>query len=311
MASFITQHYLSVNRDKEALPHELVVDIVPTDAAWLCQALRERSGRTVKLSHHVRGERKKWLEIANASAVQAAASRVHEHSNTRGRFFALKQLLKKDELSWIECFDVSHTMGEAATASCIVFNNAGPVKDHYRRFNIQGITPGDDFAAIHQVILRRYQKVSEKQPDLIIIDGGPGQLAAAQRALAALNIHSMALMGIAKGAGRKPGLETLYFLEHSPVHLPADSEALHLIQQIRDEAHRFAIMGHRQQRNKKRTVSFLETVPGIGTRRRRQLLRHFGGIQGINRASLKELAQVSGIGQSLAERIFSVLHRGE
>jgi excinuclease ABC subunit C len=182
------------------------------------------------------------------------------------------------------------------------------VKSSYRRFNIKGITPGDDVAAIQQVIQRRYQQEHPKIPDLILIDGGPAQLAVANQTLIKLNHSPILLIGVAKGASRKPGLETLYRVDQPPINLPPDSPALHLIQQIRDEAHRFAITGHRQQRDKKRITSVLEKIPGIGAKRRRELLLHFGGIQALTRASLEELEQVIGISQSLAKRIYTALH---
>jgi excinuclease ABC subunit C len=211
----------------------------------------------------------------------------------------------------IECFDISHSMGEATVGSCVVFNPEGAVKRDYRRFNIKNVTPGNDVAAIHQAVFRRYQRLQTELsplPDLVLIDGGLGQLAAAQKALNELNIHEIILIGVAKGAGRKPGLETLHFINKPAINLPMDSPALLLIQRIRDEAHRFAITSHRKQRAKKRFTSSLEKIPGIGKKRRRELLTHFGGIQAINRASLKELCEVTGISESLAKQIFEALH---
>lgn len=260
----------------------------------------------------MRGERKKWLETANKSAAQSAISRFLNHANMNQRMLALEALLERKKIQRIECFDISHTMGEAAVAACVVFNQEGPLKSDYRRFNIKDIIPGDDVAAMHQVLSRRYQRLVAENanfPDIILIDGGLTQLSAARKTLGTLSLEGITLIGVAKGVTRKPGFETLHINDQQPIHLPSDSLALHLIQQIRDEAHRFAITGHRQRRDKKRRTSTLEDIPGIGTSRRRELLRYFGGIQAINRASLEELAKVPGISQSLAERIFAILHK--
>jgi excinuclease ABC subunit C len=202
-------------------------------------------------------------------------------------------------------------MGEATVASCVVFDQAGPVKSDYRHFNIQDVTAGDDVAAMHQVISRRFKRLQKdevKLPDLILIDGGKTQLAVAAKVMDEFGIKEVMLVGVSKGPDRKPGYETLHFLDQPPIHLPADSLALHFIQQVRDEAHRFAITGHRQRRDKVRRQSSLELIPGIGAKRRRELLRYFGGIQGVAHASLDELTKVPGISRSIAERIFAALH---
>lgn len=312
LTSFITQHYLGANADTNALPKEIILDAFLPDRILLENTLSQLVGRKIIISTNVRGERRKWLEIANLSAKQSISSYLFNKTNMQERVTALQKLLHcEKKLGRIECFDISHTMGEAAVASCVVFNPEGPVKSDYRRFNIKGITPGDDIAAMYQALLRRYQRLQAEHarlPDVILIDGGPNQLAMAVKTLDKLDIHGIILVGVAKGVTRKPGYETLHIPGKTPIHLASDSIALHLIQQIRDEAHRFAITGHRQQRDKKRHKSLLETIPGIGAKRRRELLRYFGGIQGINRASLEELAKVSGISQSLAERIFAALH---
>lgn len=312
VSSFIIQHYLAPNKDVDAIPKEIILDIRLPESAWLANALTEQRQSKVSFAYGVRGERKKWLEIADKSAQQALASQVLNKTHLQDRFNALQQVLQlKISPARIECFDISHTMGEATVASCVVFTLNGPLKSDYRRFNIKGITPGDDIAAMRQVLMRRYLRMQAEQstyPDIILIDGGPTQLATAKEILVELDIKHVLLMSVAKGEGRKPGLETLHFIDREPVHLSSDSKALHLIQQIRDEAHRFAITGHRMQRDKKRQTSVLESIPGVGAKRRRDLLRYFGGIQSINRASLEELAKVPGINQSLAKRIFAALH---
>lgn len=311
LTSFITQHYLSHDKEVNLIPKEIIIDRVLSEYDWLKNALSEQAKQKVNLSYKVRGERKKWLEIANASAQQSAASRFRNNTNlhTQERFVALQALLRQS-LDRIECFDISHTLGEATVASCVVFNADGPVKNDYRHFNIKGITSGDDIAAMRQVIFRRYQRLQAealKLPEVILIDGGLPQLNAVKKILAELDIHQVTLIGVAKGVSRKPGLETLYITGHPPIHLASDAPALHLIQQIRDEAHRFAITGHRHQRDRKRLTSSLETIPGIGVQRRRELLLYFGGIQAIKHASLDELQQVPGISRSLAQRIFEAL----
>ncbi len=313
VASFITQHYQSNQIDKNSFPREIIVDVALRDRILISNALSQLAGRKTTIHHHVRSDRKKWQEIANASAKESISRFLLNKANIHEKFLVLETLLEnRTNLNRIECFDISHTMGEATVASCVVFNKEGPLKMDYRRFNIKGITPGDDVAAMHQVLSRRYQRLQTehaKLPDLILIDGGPTQLSAATKIIHALQIPHVMLIGVAKGKTRKPGFETLYFENKEPMHLPSDSLALHLIQQIRDEAHRFAITGHRQQRDKSRNKSILESIPGIGAKRRRDLLQYFGGIQSLNRASLDELAKVPGINQSLAKRIFAALHK--
>lgn len=312
LTSFITQHYLGEHMSPESIPKRIILEMDLAERQLLMKTLSEKSHHKVSISHEVRGERKKWLEIANKSAKQSVTSKILNQANMRDRFLAIQALvdLKKPPLR-IECFDISHTMGESTVASCVVFNKDGPAKGDYRRFNIKGITPGDDVAAMHQAIKRRYQRLQAEDavlPDIILIDGGPTQLKAALKIIQELNIQDITLIGVAKGPTRKPGLETLHIAGKPAIHLESDSLALHLIQQIRDEAHRFAITGHRKQRDKKRHTSVLESIPGIGATRRREILRYFGGIQAINRASLEELSKVPGISQSLAKRIFEALH---
>jgi excinuclease ABC subunit C len=312
LTSFIMQHYLREDRGIEMIPKRIIMDRDLPERGLLVKVLSDMAQRKVVLSHEVRGERKKWLEIALASAKQSVISRILSRANMHDRFAALQDLVGLSKPpTRIECFDISHTMGEATVASCVVFNNNGPVKNDYRRFNIKEITPGDDIAAMHQAIRRRYQRLQAESavlPDIILIDGGPTQLKAAEQIIHELDIKGIILIGVAKGPTRKPGLETLHIPGKPARHLNSDSMALHLIQQIRDEAHRFAITGHRKQRDKKRHTSVLESIPGIGAKRRREILLYFGGIQAINRASLEELAKVPGISQSLAKRIFEALH---
>jgi excinuclease ABC subunit C len=225
---------------------------------------------------------------------------------------ALREALDMPDLARIECFDISHTMGEATVASCVVYDNLDIRTSEYRRYNITGVTGGDDYGAMRQALTRRYQKLEAgegKRPDLILIDGGAGQLGVAMEVMAELGLNEIQLIGVAKGPARKPGEEQL-LLPHreKPLQLAPDSPALHLIQQVRDEAHRFAIAGHRARRGKARTASALEEISGVGEKRRRNLLAHFGGIKGVQQASAEELAQVEGISPALAEKIYRQLH---
>ncbi|EKD54122.1 MAG: hypothetical protein ACD_60C00121G0006 [uncultured bacterium] len=312
LTSFITQHYLNSRYNKNDIPKEIILETILPEKNWLLDVLQQQAQHKVLFLSPKVGERKKWLNIANNSAKQSVTSQLLNKANTKERFKALQEALHlTKEPGWIECVDISHSMGEATVGSCVVFNKEGPVKNHYRRFTVTGITGGDDVAAIRQVLLRRYKRTEAddlKFSDILFVDGGLGQLNAAKKVLAELGITSILIIGIAKGPLRKPGFETLHLINKTTLHLPPDSLALHLIQQIRDEAHRFAITGHRLRRDKKRLTSSLELIPGIGAKRRRELLLYFGGIQAINRASLEELAKVPGISQALAERIFSAIH---
>jgi len=259
------------------------------------------------------GERRVWMEMALKNAQLALEQRAREKSAQEGRLAALREALDLPEsVQRIECFDISHTMGEAAVASCVVYERHAMQKGEYRRFNLRDITPGDDYAAMRQALSRRYERVTTeggKIPDLILIDGGRGQSNAARAALAEFGLHDVAVVGVAKGAERKPGLESLVLdgagssLSLSPTH-----PGLHLVQQIRDEAHRFAVVGHRARRGKSRTRSSLAEIPGIGTQRRQRLLAHFGGVREVQAAAVDEIAQVAGISRTLAERIYKALH---
>jgi len=312
ISAFLTQHYLNDSSHIESIPRLIILEAEVPERALIENVLGEQAKHKVEVIQPVRGEKKKWLTMATLSAKQALSAHVFNKTNIQERGVALQHALGMEKTPQrIECFDISHSMGEATVASCVVFDQNGPMKSDYRRFNISGITPGDDIAAMHQVLLRRLKRVQKdhaKLPDVILIDGGPTQLAAAKKVISELNIQDILLVGVSKGPDRKPGYESLHIGTNPALHLPPDSLALHFIQQIRDEAHRFAITGHRQRRDKTRRQSTLELIPGIGAKRRRDLLRYFGGIQGIAHASLDELLKVPGISRSLAERIFAALH---
>jgi excinuclease ABC subunit C len=261
----------------------------------------------------VRGERRIWFEMAEKNARLALIQRAKEKTTQESRIAALREALGlPDSAQRIECFDISHTMGEAAVASCVVYDRAGMQKAEYRRYNMRDLTPGDDYAAMRQALTRRYERVSAeegKMPDLILIDGGRGQVGAARAALADLGLNDLTLVGVAKGPERKAGLEELVLeADGQALSLPPQHPGLHLVQSIRDEAHRFAIVGHRARRGKTRTTSSLSEIPGIGARRRQALLAHFGGLQGVQAAAVDELANVQGVSRSLAEKIYRHLH---
>ena len=313
LAGFLAQFYAT-----HELPETLIVSTLPDDVASLRAALSERAGRTVQLQSAVRGERARWLELARENARFAVQQRLDSHSGYARRFEALREafdLSARPER--LECFDISHTQGEHTVAACVVFDTEGPRPTDYRRFNITDIKPGDDYAALAQALTRRYRRLERGDypiPDLIVIDGGRGQLNAVAQALAELGLDDFALtlIGVSKGPERRPGAERLWLLGHEvPVILPSDSPALHLIAQIRDEAHRFAITGHRQRRAKARVTSALEDIPGIGPKRRQRLLHHFGGLRGLAHAAVAEIAAVAGISQPLAERIHAAFHHDQ
>jgi excinuclease ABC subunit C len=260
-----------------------------------------------------RGERRVWFEMAEKNARLALTQRALEKTTQESRIVALREALGLPETAQrIECFDISHTMGEAAVASCVVYDRAGMQKTEYRRYNMRDLTPGDDYAAMRQALTRRYGRVSAEEgkvPDLILIDGGRGQLNSARAALAELGLNDVTVVGVAKGPERKPGMEELVLeADGQSLTLPPQHPGLHLIQSIRDEAHRFAIVGHRARRGKARTTSTLTAIPGVGARRRQKLLAHFGGLQGVQAAAVDELAKVDGVSRSLAEKIYRHLH---
>jgi excinuclease ABC subunit C len=308
MSGFLGQYYLG--RDA---PAEILINCRIEDADLLEATLSERMERAVRIRPHVRGVRARWLEMARTNAELGIKMRRATEATSAEQLQELAQVFDLPAPpTRMECFDVSHTMGERTVASCVVFGPEGPIKSDYRRFNIEGLAPGDDYGALRQALSRRYARIKKGEapmPDLLLIDGGPGQLAEAVKVLQELEIEGVRIAGVAKGADRRPGQERLFLPEHElPTILPPDSPALHLIQRIRDEAHRFAITGHRQRRGKARTQSVLETVPGLGPRRRRELLRQFGGLQGVSRAGIDDLAKVHGISRKLAQSIYDTLH---
>lgn len=311
LTAFLPQFYISTYRDG-ALPDQILVNETIHDVSLLEMALGKRAGKKVAIILPQRGERMRWLSMALENAELALSQRLSDRSTLDKRFDTLREVLNLDETpARIECFDVSHTQGEVPVASCVVFSPAGAMKNDYRRFNLRDIEPGDDYAGLRQALRRRYtrlRKEEAKLPDLLIVDGGKGQLTQAISVLGELQLDGMEIIGVAKGPSRKPGLETLFFPDReTPLTLPADSAALHLIQQIRDEAHRFAVAGHRARRSRVRNKSSLEELPGIGIKRRRQLLNEFGGLQGIKRAGIEDLSKVRGISPALARIIHEAL----
>lgn len=306
LEAFLTQHYLN----SSVPPLILISEKISTSA--LEALLSIQAGHVVSIRQAVSGERKQWLDMALKNAVLALQQRAGQQAGQLDRLEKLRELLGLPELARIECFDISHTMGEATIASCVVYDNLALRNAEYRRYNITEITGGDDYAAMRQTLLRRYQKLQAgegKRPDLILIDGGAGQLSVAREVMQQLGLTDIPLLGVAKGVERKAGREQLFLPQHEkPLQLSPDNPALHLIQQVRDEAHRFAISGHRAKRGKARTVSRLEAISGVGERRRRNLLARFGGLQGVRQASVSELAQVEGISLALAEKIYQQLH---
>ena len=305
--AFLAQHY--VGRD---VPPSIIVNR-PVESGALEELLSQQAGIKVQFNINPAGERKVWLRMAEKNAELAIAQRIATHATQEARLTALQQALNLGEgIQRIECFDISHTMGEATVASCVVYDQASMQPGEYRTYNIAGIEPGDDYAAVRQVIERRYRKIVEGEgrlPDLILVDGGKGQVGAAGQVLGELGLVDLPLIGVAKGEERKPGLEQLILAQRSEaLRLPADNPGLHLIQQIRDEAHRFAISRHRNRRAKTRNRSTLEEIDGIGSKRRQRLLSRFGGLKGVASASIEELAQVQGISRELAEKIHQQLH---
>jgi len=306
LEAFLAQHYLDRN-----VPPLIVTSLEVQDEA-LEALLSEQAGHKVQIRHSVTGERRQWLEMAQANALLGLKQQAGLQAGQTLRLEALRNELSLPDLKRIECFDISHTMGEATVASCVVYDELAIRPQEYRRYNISGITPGDDYAAMKQALQKRYQKLQSgegKRPDLILIDGGAGQLAMAIEVMTEFGLSDIALVGVAKGVERKAGLEQLLRPGvEKPLQLPPAHPALHLIQQVRDEAHRFAITGHRAKRGKTRTTSSLEEIEGVGEKRRRNLLTHFGGLKGVQQASVEELARVEGVSPALAEKIHNHLH---
>jgi excinuclease ABC subunit C len=310
LSAFIAQHYL----DGQA-PPEILVSLEVPDADVLSETLSARAPRKVVVRRPTRGLKARWVELAGQNARNALEMRISSRASVAEQLRALGAALGFETAPQrIECFDVSHTQGEATVASCVVFGPEGPAKQEYRRFNIEGVEPGDDYGALRQAVARRFRRIKAGEsplPDVLLIDGGPGQLAQAQAALEEEGIAPRVLVAVAKGADRRAGQERLFLAgQDAPSILPPDSKALHLVQRIRDEAHRFAITGHRRARAKSRQASVLETIPGLGPSRRRNLLKHFGGLQGVVKAGVEDLAAVKGISRTLAEAVYDHLHPG-
>lgn len=311
--TFVGQFYLQGSQMR-TLPGEILLDFSLPEKDLLAESLSEMAGRKVHIQSKPRGDRARYLKLARTNATTALTTRLSERSTIHQRLAELAKTLNLSEINRMECFDISHTMGEQTVASCVVFDSNGPVRAEYRRYNITGITPGDDYAAMTQVLTRRYGKAIEeaKIPDVIFIDGGKGQLGMALDVFAGLNVtwdkSKPLLIGIAKGADRKAGLETLFFkAEGEGIALPSDSPALHVIQHIRDDSHNHAITGHRKKRAKVRNTSALEEIEGVGPKRRQVLLKYMGGIQPLLNASAEEIAKVPGISHALAEKIHNAL----
>ena len=309
----VLQAFLGQYFNERIAPPELIISHSLDQQDLLEAAFSERSGRKVRIQSRPRSHRKQWLELAGRNALNSLHMRSSETSRISKQFESLAELLCFEDMpQTIECFDISHTSGHKTVASCVVFGLDGPVKSRYRRYNLKGFEPGDDYAAMREVLSRRYRKLQKEEghlPDLIIVDGGKGQLGIAKEVLADCGLSDIPLMGVAKGPSRRAGYEE-WVLPKQPHSLQPgpESPASHLVQQVRDEAHRFAITGHRGRRQKAAVHSVLEDIPGVGARRRRALLTHFGGLQGVRKAGVEELAGIPGINQQLAKRIFKALH---
>jgi excinuclease ABC subunit C len=307
LSAFVSQYYV-----EQPPPGEIVLDRDIDDRELLQEALSLAADKRIVVKCSVRGERAGYLDMARRNAELSLATELGSHASQQARLQSLRDLLALDDLPGrIECFDISHTMGEATVASCVVFDANGPVRGQYRRYNIAGIEPGDDYAAMHQALERRFRRAVDENgvlPDVLLIDGGAGQVAQARDVLGDLGIDGIVLVGVAKGEARRAGHESLLLPDGREIRPGPESPGLQLVQQVRDEAHRFAITGHRGRRQKARNVSRLEDIPGIGPRRRANLLRHFGGLGGLKSAGAEEIARVEGINAALAERIYASLH---
>lgn len=308
LQAFISQYYLD-----KSVPRELIVSHPLPETELLIEVLTSQAKHAVAIATNVRGERQKWLQMAITNADNALAAKLANKQGLYARFLSLQQELGCGETpKRLECFDISHTQGEQTVASCVVFDREGPVKSDYRRFNIEGVTGGDDYAAIHQAVLRRFKRLKQGEhpaPDILLIDGGKGQVGEAQKALAELEINNVMIVGVSKGPDRKAGMEKIILPDREqPLDVTPGASALLLIQHIRDEAHRFAITGHRQRRGKAKKQSVLENITGLGPKRRQILLKQFGGLQGVSSAGVDALAGIEGISRQLAQRIYDIFH---
>lgn len=308
LGAFIPQYYL----DKQ-LPTELIVSHPLAESALLSEVLTHQAEHAVTISANVRGERAKWLQMGLTNAENALRSKLLDKETMAARFVSLQQQLGCQTLPQrLECFDISHTQGDCTVASCVVFTHEGALKSAYRRFNISGITPGDDYAAIYQAVSRHFKRIKQGEyplPDVLLIDGGKGQVQQAQKAVSEVGLNNVMIVGVAKGVDRKAGMEKLILVgQELPLAVASNASALLLIQQIRDEAHRFAITGHRQRRGKAQTESILESIAGLGTKRRQRLLNQFGGLQGVSNAGVDALCSIDGISRPLAQRIYDTFH---
>ncbi|MCU7835495.1 MAG: excinuclease ABC subunit UvrC [gamma proteobacterium symbiont of Taylorina sp.] len=323
LSAFIAQFYIVSSRTERFIPATILVSQSFEDKEIIEKILHKQSNHKVEIRDKVRGERARWLEMAQMNAQTALMSRQSNRSSVVERFESLQEMLKFEKLpERLECFDISHSSGEATVASCVVFGLSGPLKSDYRRFNIENVTPGDDYAAMHQALKRRYLRISKDLdikketmlPDILVIDGGKGQVKQAQEVMAELQIGTVQIVGITKGEGRKAKFDTLLLSKgvlsdsSEKVILPHDSKAMHLLQHIRDEAHRFAITGHKNRRAKARTTSPLEKITGLGSKRRQILLKQFGGLQEVTRAGVEDLAKINGISKSLAKKVYEYFH---
>ena len=308
--SFVLQFYLAANK---VVPQQRVIPIALQEQVSIETVLSEEAGRKIQFFKGVRDEKRRYLDLANTNAENALVSRQSHQKSVFARYLELEKILEFEQpIQRMECFDISHTSGQQTVASCVVFNREGPYKTDYRRYNIEGITPGDDYAAMAQALARRYRDVKDetKIPDILFIDGGKGQLAQAESYFEDWQqAKKPLLIGVAKGSSRKAGLETLILAgNHATIPMPSDSAALHLIQHIRDESHRFAITGHRARRQKDKNTSKLQSIPGVGAKRRQSLLKYMGGLHGVLQASKDEIAKVPGISLELADTIYDHIH---
>ena len=308
LQAFIPQYYL-----ERQVPHELIVSHTFEEIELLVEVLSKKTDHSVVISNNVRGERLKWLQMAQMNAENSLLSKLADKQGLYARYLNLQEELRCAELpKRLECFDISHTQGDQTVASCVVFDLEGPVKSAYRRFNIENITPGDDYAAMYQAVYRRFKRLKKGEhltPDILFIDGGKGQVSEAQKALAEVEVNNVMIVGVSKGSDRKAGMEKIILVEQNqPINISTGASALLLIQHIRDEAHRFAITGHRQRRAKVKKQSILESIAGLGPKRRQILLKQFGGLQGVSNAGIDALSGIDGISKQLAQRIYDNFH---